>query len=155
METFRVAAIPTAIVETARTTQKAPGYGFPVHREVSAGRAPCRHCLRLIKVNEEELLLFDYDPFHELGVAPLPGPIYVHARDCERHEGAASFPDEYHGRLLTLAAYGKDRELLKEVRLSNGEEDSVAERLFADPEVRYIHVRSTEAGCYLFRLDRA
>jgi hypothetical protein len=155
MGTFRVAAIPTAIAESVRNTQKAPGYGFPAQKEVAAGRAPCRHCLRLIKVNEEELFLFDYDPFHELGVPPLPGPVHVHARDCERHEGASTFPEEYRGRLLTLDAYGEDRALLAEVRVSNGEEESAAERLFADPEVKYIHVRSTEAGCYLFRLDRA
>jgi hypothetical protein len=30
----------------------------------------------------------------------------------------------------------------------------VAEELFANPAVKYIHVRSTEAGCYLFRLER-
>ena len=154
MEVFRVSAIPTAIAESVRHTQKAPGYGFPAHKEVAAGRAPCRHCLRLIKVNEEELLLFDYDPFQELGVPPLPGPIYVHAQDCQRHEGGRSFPEEYRGRLLTLDAYGEDRVLLKELRLTHGEEDSAAASLFANPEVKYIHVRSTEAGCYLFRLDR-
>jgi len=90
MGSFQVAAIPTAVAESVRSTQKAPGYGFPAHKEVAAGRAPCRHCLGLIKVNEEELYLFDYDPFRELGVPPLPGPVHVHARDCERHNGGRS-----------------------------------------------------------------
>lgn len=40
--------------------------------------------------------------------------------------------------------------LLKEVRLSRNE-DAEAEKLFADPAVKYVHVRSTETGCYLFR----
>jgi hypothetical protein len=115
MGSFRVAAISTAVAESVRSTQKAPGYGFPAHKEVAAGRAPCRHCLGLIKVNEEELYLFDYDPFCELGVPPLPGPVYVHARDCERHNGGGAFPEEYHGRLLTLDAYGEDRTLVTEV----------------------------------------
>ena len=57
MASFQVAAIPTAVAQSVRNTQKAPGYGFPAHKEVAAGRAPCRHCLRLIKVNEEELYL--------------------------------------------------------------------------------------------------
>jgi Protein of unknown function (DUF1203) len=104
---------------------------------------------------EEELYLFDYDPFCELGVPPLPGPVYVHARDCERHNGGGAFPEEYHGRLLTLDAYGEDRTLVTEVRVSGGDEGKAAETLFEDPRVKYIHVRSTEAGCYLFRLDRA
>ena len=103
-----------------RSTQKAPEYGFPAHQEIAAGRAPCRHCLQLIKVNEE-VLFFDYDPFRELGVPPLPGPVYVHARNCARHEGGGAFPEEYRGRLLTLDAYGEDRALVKEVRLSGGD----------------------------------
>ena len=155
MASFQVAAIPTAVAESVRNTQKAPGYGFPAHKEVAAGRAQRRNCLRLIKVNEEELYLFDYDPFCELGVPPLPGPVYVHARDCERHNGGGAIPEEYHGRLLTLDAYGEDRTLVTEVRVSGGDEGKAAETLFEDPRVKYIHVRSTEAGCYLFRLDRA
>jgi Protein of unknown function (DUF1203) len=154
MNSFEVVAIPTETAEAVRRTEQAPQYGFPAHKEVAAGRAPCRHCLRLIRVNDEQLLLFTYDPFRELGVPPLPGPIYIHAQGCERRVGANSIPEEYRGRALTFAAYGEDRELLEEVRLNNGNEDVEAEKLFANPGVKYVHVRSTEAGCYLFRLDR-
>jgi hypothetical protein len=155
MSSFQVVAIPTDVAESVRATGKAPGYGFPAHKETAAGRAPCRHCLELIRVQEEELLLFTYDPFHELREPPLPGPVYIHAEKCERKTGERGFPDEYRGRLLTLAAYGEDRILLKERRLSAGGEEEEAEKLFADPAVKYIHVRSTEAGCYLFRLERS
>lgn len=155
MSSFQVVPIPTEVAESVRATRKAPVYGFPAYKEVAAGRAPCRHCLRLIRVHEEELLLFTYDPFRELGQPPLPGPIYIHAEKCERHSEQTSFPDEYRGRLMTFVAYGADRKLLDEVRLTNGGEEDVAQRLFADPAVKYIHVRSTEAGCYLFRLDRS
>jgi hypothetical protein len=81
--------------------------------------------------------------------------VYVHARDCKRHNGGGAFPEEYRGRFLTLDAYGEDRALVTEVRVSGGDEQQAAETLFEDPKVKYIHVRSTEAGCYLFRLDRA
>jgi hypothetical protein len=154
MHSFEVVAIPTEVADSVRKTGQAPQYGFPAHREVATGRAPCRHCLQLIRVKEEELFLFTYDPFHELGVPPLPGPVYIHAAHCERRVGASSIPQEYCGRLLTFAAYGEDRELVKELRLTASNEDEEAQKLFANPVVRYIHVRSTEAGCYLFRLDR-
>jgi hypothetical protein len=153
MNSFEVVAIPTEVVESVRKTGKAPKYGFPAHREVAAGRAPCRHCLRL-RPNEEEFLLFTYDPFQELGVPPLPGPVYIHATNCDRRADTKSIPEEYRGRPLTFCAYGENRELLKESRLSAGSEDEEAQKLFANPRVRYIHVRSTDAGCYLFRLDR-
>lgn len=155
MNTFQIASIPTEVAESVRATGKAPQYGFPAHKEVASGRAPCRHCLRLIRVNEEQLFLFTYDPFQELGVPPLPGPVYVHAKNCERSVGATSFPEEYRGRALTFAGYGDHRALLAEVHLRGGHEDEEADKLFANPAVKYVHVRSTEAGCYLFRLDRA
>jgi len=153
MNSFQVVAMPTEVANAVRATQKAPGYGFPAHREVAAGRAPCRHCLQLIRPHEEELLLFTYDPFREVGEPPLPGPVYIHAERCERTVGESSFPEQYRGRPLTLAAYGDQRTLLEERRIT-GDEQKQAEGLFQNPEVKYIHVRSTEAGCYLFRLDR-
>lgn len=84
----------------------------------------------------------------------LPGPIYIHAEKCECNTEQTFFPEEYRGRLLTLIAYGDDRKALQEVRLANGNEEEIAHCLFTNPAVKYIHVRSMEAGCYLFRLDR-
>ena len=66
MSSFQVVAIPTEVAQQVRATGKSPIYGFPAHREIAAGRAPCRHCLQLIQRDQEELLLFTYDPFREL-----------------------------------------------------------------------------------------
>jgi hypothetical protein len=154
MSSFRVVAIASEVAEQVRNTGKSSNYGFPVHREVAAGRAPCRHCLRLIRKGEEELLLFTHDPFRELGEPPLPGPVYIHAEACARHPESDVIPEEYRGRLLTLEAYGDDRALAKEIRVRDGDEQRVAEQLFSEARIRYVHVRSTEAGCFLFRLER-
>ncbi len=155
MNSFKAVAIPTEMAETVRSTMKSPKYGFPAHREVAAGRAPCRHCLDLVKLNEEELILFTMDAFHGLSVPPSPGPVYIHAKQCTRYEGAGSLPETYRGRLLTLEAFGKDRKLLAEARATGANEEKLAAELLQDPAVEYINVRSTEAGCFLFRLERA
>lgn len=154
MSSFRVVAIPSEVAEQVRNTGKSPNYGFPAHREVAAGRAPCRHCLKLIRKNEEELLLFTYDPFRELGEPPLPGPVYIHAENCSRHPEGEVIPEEYRGRLLTLEGYGENRALVKEIRVNDGAEERAAEQLFSEAKIRYVNVRSTEAGCFLFRLER-
>jgi hypothetical protein len=154
MSLYRVVAIPSEVAEQVRNTGKSPNYGFPAHREVAAGRAPCRHCLQLIRKNEEELLLFTYDPFRELGEPPLPGPVYIHAAECARHPESDAIPEEYRGRLLTLEGYGENRALVREIRVSEGAEEQAAEQMFNEPKIRYVNVRSTEAGCFLFRLER-
>jgi hypothetical protein len=155
MSSYRVVAIPSEVAEQVRNTGKSPNYGFPSHREVAAGRAPCRHCLKLIRKSEEELLLFTYDPFRELGEPPLPGPVYIHAAECPRHPESDVIPEEYRGRLLTLEGYGVNRALVKEIRVSEGAEERAAEQLFSEAKIRYVNVRSTEAGCFLFRLERS
>ena len=155
MNRFTVVAIPTEVAEYVRANRKSPVYGFPAHKEVAAGRAPCRHCLKLIRPEKEELLLFTYDPFQENKARPIPGPVYLHAEECKRYCREKTFPDVYKGRRLTFSAYGAERNLVKEILLTEGEEETTANQLLAIPEVEYVHVRSTEAGCYLFRLERA
>jgi hypothetical protein len=158
MSSFRAVAIPTEVADSVRETMKSPKYGFPAHREVAAGRAPCRHCLELVHLNEEELILFTLDAFiglpNEETVPPSPGPVYIHAESCSRYEGENGIPETYQGRLLTLEAFGADRKLVAEVRASDSREEKIAQELFANSEVKYIQVRSTEAGCFLFRLER-
>jgi hypothetical protein len=110
--------------------------------------------LKLIQKNEEELLLFTYDPFRELGEPPLPGPVYIHAAECPRHPESDVIPEDYRGRLLTLEGYGESRALVKEVRVSEGAEERAAEQLFSDGKIRYVNVQ-TRSGLFLFRLERA
>jgi Protein of unknown function (DUF1203) len=154
MSSFHAVAIPTEIADSVRATMKSPQYGFPAHRELAAGRAPCRHCLELVRLNEEELILFTMDAFHGQNVPPSPGPVYIHAKECARYAGQGGIPRTYRGRLLTLEAFGPDRKMLAEVRVSDSNEERIAEQLLENPEVEYVHVRSTEAGCYLFRIER-
>jgi hypothetical protein len=104
MNGFTVEALPTEVAQYVRANRKSPVYGFPAHKEVAAGRAPCRHCLRLIRPQEEELLLFTYDPFQESKARPLPGPVYLHAEECGRFSEKATFPEVYKGRQLTFSA---------------------------------------------------
>lgn len=151
---FHVAAIPTKIVDLVRSTMRSPGYGHPAHVEVAAGYGPCRHCLRDFHVGEENRILFTYDPFHGLETLPLPGPIFIHAEPCERFSDNSTFPGDIRSHRLTFAAYGAGRKLLAEVFVEDGQVEPVISRLFEREEVKYLHVRDTEAGCYDFRIER-
>ena len=151
---LKIVPMESKIVEQVRETMKAPGYAFPAHREKAAGRAPCRHCLRLIRPNEEELILFTYDAFTGQGVPPMPGPVYVHAKQCEAYSGDGQIPAEYRGQPLTFEAFGAERERLTEKRVAGSGEDAALQELFEREKTEYVHVRSTSAGCYLFRVEQ-
>lgn len=154
MTSFRVMAIPTETAEQVRSTMKAPRYGFPAHTELSADQAPCRHCLRLTKPGEDQRILFTYDCFDQVEQLPLPGPVYIHAESCERYDENAGFPPEIRGRKITFNGYGERRRLLQQRYVEDGRVEEAIDRLFADPAIRYLHVRSTPAGCYTFRVER-
>jgi hypothetical protein len=155
MNPFRVMAIPTATAEEVRATQKAPRYGFPAHTELSSDQAPCRHCLRLTTPGEDQRILFTYDCFDQVEQLPLPGPVYIHAHSCERYDENAGFPPEIRNRKITFNAYAAGRRLLKQIYVDDGRVEDAIRQLFAEPEVQYLHVRSTPAGCYTFRIERA
>jgi hypothetical protein len=123
-------------------------------RRNRGGDGPCRHCLRDFKVGQEKRILFTYDPFYELKLHPLPGPIFIHAEACPRFTDEGKFPEDLRSHRLALAGYGAHRSLLCEKIVENGSVDSVIDGLFARPDVQFIHVRDTEAGCYDLRIDR-
>jgi hypothetical protein len=152
---FRVVAIPTNIVETVRSTMRSPRYDHPASEEIASGYGPCRHCLREFEVGSDRRILFTYDPFTDLERLPLPGPVFVHSRTCERYPETAAFPSDLRAHELTFNAYGTRRRLVAQMYGTNGAIDAQVERLLARPDVDYIHVRDTEAGCYDFRIERS
>jgi hypothetical protein len=154
MGDFRIVAMASETADEVRRTMKAPGYGFPAYRETAAGRAPCRHCLKLIRPHQDELILFTYDAFHGQDVPPMPGPVYVHAYSCERYAGKGEIPEPYLGQPLTFEAFGRNRARLTERRTAGDGEEGALRELFERPETEYVHIRSTTAGCYLFRVER-
>lgn len=154
MTPMRVVAIQTEIAESVRTTMKDPRYGFPANTSVAEGDAPCRHCLRLISAGTNQTL-FTYDAFDGLEKLPLPGPVYVHAEACERYPDDGGFPAALRRSPRTLNAYARGRKLVAQEYVEGANVDETIERLLRRGDVDYIHVRSTTAGCYTFRIERA
>jgi hypothetical protein len=44
--------------------------------------------------------------------------------------------------------------VISEEHVENGEVEPLIARLLEQDEVKYLHVRDTEAGCYDFRIER-
>ena len=152
---YRVVAIEDAVASEVRNTGRSPRYGHPAHIELASGHGPCRLCLRTFRVGEERRILFTFDPFDGVVPLPLPGPVFIHERACQRYPEDAGFPGDLRGHAVTLSAYGSGRRLLAEEGVDNGNAEPVIERQLAQPGVAYVHVRDTEAGCYDFRVERA
>jgi hypothetical protein len=151
---IRVIAISTDIAESVRKTMKDPHYGFPAHTEIATGSAPCRHCLRMISPGER-WTLFTHDAFEGIETLPLPGPVYMHGEACERYPEDGGFPVELRNSPRTLSAYARGAQLLAQEFVEDSNVDMGIQKLFARTDTEYIQVRSTTAGCYTFRVERA
>lgn len=153
MTRFRVVAIPDDVAEKARKTLTSPQYGHPAHVESAKGYGPCRSCLQTFRKGEEQRLLFTFNPFEGLDSYPSPGPIFIHHQNCRRYE-EPGFPAALRDLPLTLEGYGRGRWLVARERVEGGDVEGTINRLFAHAAVEYIHVRNSEAGCFIAHLER-
>jgi hypothetical protein len=153
MNTMRIVAMPTEVANTVRSTLKAPTYGFPAQVEIAEDAAPCRHCLKTFVAGKDRRILFTYDRFAGVESLPQPGPVYIHADNCERYDSDA-FPEEMRNSPRTLEAYAHGRKLIATEYISDGKYEDAIEKLFAHPGTSYIQVNSTTAGCFTFRIQR-
>ena len=82
------------------------------------------------------------------------GPIFVsrHAKPSELPPG--ELPACVAGRLMSVRAYDAQH-LMVEADVCEGETLApVIERMFADPQVAYLHLHNARRGCYSCRVDR-
>ncbi|MGH7357902.1 MAG: DUF1203 domain-containing protein, partial [Candidatus Rokuibacteriota bacterium] len=130
-----------------------PVWGHAAVTEPATGFGPCRLCLRTFREGEELRTLFTHDSYAGVAEFPQPGPVYIHANECERYEGVG-FPPDLRGLELTFEGVASGpRVLALERTHGHGVEEAIG-RLLALVEVDYVNVRNTEAGCFVARVDR-
>ena len=154
MTAYWVTGIPEKSASQVRETLQSAQYPHPATVDVARGYGPCRSCLQTFRSGQEERILFTYNPFEGLDAYPLPGPIFVHRVDCQQYSGSA-FPAGLRTLPLTFEGYGRSRWPVSREACTNEDVEGAIARLFAHPAVDYIHVRNTEAGCFIALILRA
>src|SRR5713101_8572355 len=127
MARFRVIALPTEVANTVHSTNQAPRYGHPAYTSVATGHGPCRHCLGTFKVGEDQRTLFTFDPFDGLEPVPLPGPVFIHATECQRYPEDGGYPQALRPYPAILVAYARGQEVLTQVHVTEGRQESAIE----------------------------
>lgn len=156
MGSFVIRAISRDVTTEVRRTLRAPEYGHPVHRELARGTGPCRECLTAFRVGEEDRLLFTFNPFADGQHLPQPGPVFIHADDCEPTSGNAD--DVYPGGLLgvpvLVEAHYADGTTSAPGALMVGHEVQTLRGVMLESRVSFLHLRHAEAGCFIARVER-
>jgi hypothetical protein len=151
---YKVVPIHAEIAKTVRANMISPQYKHPASVAVATGYGPCRQCLKKLVVGEDERILFTYNAFENLSNLPLPGPVFIHEKECESFD-ENGFPPELIDLPLLFESYGCESALVKrEPAKKENIETQIAEML-ALPGANYIHIRNAEAGCFIARIERA
>jgi len=154
MPDFRVVSLDPSVSDEVRRTRLAPSYGHPVHGEVATGTGPCRSCLRLFDVGHDERLLFTYQPWSGDRAVGAPGPVFIHARECRRFDGAG-IPEDLLALDLLLEARTHDGRTVRSERAAGPSVERRLGELLAPAEVDFVFIRHGEAGCHIARVERA
>ena len=150
---FVVKALPLEVAAYVREKGRDPKWGHPALTQLATGFGPCRLCLRTFREGEEMRTLFTHDSHAGVGEFPQPGPVYIHADDCDRFAGDG-FPPDLRALKLTFEGVAAGPRVVALERTDGGDVENVIERLLALPGVDYVNVRNTEAGCFVARVDR-
>ena len=153
MAQYKIDGLPTQITDEVRGTRRSPGYGHPIYAEVAAGTGPCRSCLGLFDVRQEERLLFTYQPASGDRAVGAPGPVFIHREKCGRYEGT-SIPDDLRGLPLLVEGRTNDGTVLRSESTPGDAADEVIEACLAEEQIDFVFLRHGEAGCHIARIDR-
>jgi len=125
-------------------------------RRIADGRVPgypCRVSLTDSRPGDE-LLLVNYE--HHPVASPYRMRFAVYVRRGEEHyDRIDEVPEQLRCRILAARAYDKDA-MMVGCELVNGAvlEETIG-RLFANPQVAYLHLHYAAPGCYAARVERA
>jgi len=148
---FTVEAILEGVAAHVREHGRVPVWGHAAATEQATGFGPCRLCLRTF--DEGELrTLFTYDTYAGVGEFPQPGPVYIHAAACSPYN-SDGFPPDLRELKLTFEAIASGPRVVALERTHGGDVETAIERLLDLPDVEYVNVRNTEAGCFVARIE--
>ncbi|MGI4836296.1 MAG: DUF1203 domain-containing protein [Janthinobacterium lividum] len=80
--------------------------------------------------------------------------IFVREGATQVYDAVGQVPEAMRIRLLSLRAYADSGMMIDADVVAGTEIEAVIARMFADPQVSYIHVHHAKRGCYAARIDR-
>jgi hypothetical protein len=98
--------------------------------------------------------LFTHDTYSGVAEFPQPGPVYIHADACAGY-GGEGFPPDLRPLELTFEGVADGPRVVALERTAAGDVEGVIARLLDLPDVDYVIVRNTAAGCFVARIDRS
>jgi hypothetical protein len=153
---FRISALPEQEFEPLFALDDAQLSAVGAKRYIADRRPgyPCRVSLEDAAPGESVLLV----PFrHQPADSPYraSGPVFVREHARRRPFEPNDVPEVLRSRLLSVRAYDIASLMVDADVVEGRDLEALIERVFGNPDVRYLHVHFARPGCYACRVDRA
>ncbi len=125
-------------------------------RRIADGRkpgAPCRVSLTDAKAGDE-LILVNYEHHPVDSPYRMRFAIYVRKGE-ETYDAVDAVPEQLRLRKLAVRAWDENAMMIGHELVDGRELESAIDRLFANPEVQYLHIHFASPGCYAAKVERA
>jgi len=125
-------------------------------RRVADGREPgypCRVSLTDSKPGDE-LILVNHE--HHAVDSPYRMRFAIYVRKGEEtYDAVDEVPDQLRSRKLAVRAWDAEAMMVGHELVDGRELESAVDRLFANPQAKYLHVHFASPGCYAAKVERA
>ena len=125
-------------------------------RRVADGRKPgypCRVSLTDSKPGDE-LILVNHE--HHAVDSPYRMRFAIYVRKGEEtYDAVDEVPEQLRSRKLAVRAWDAEAMMVGHELVDGRELESAIDRLFANPQAKYLHVHFASPGCYAAKVERA
>jgi len=158
MSNFKIIPLGKEFAERIRTSRR-DEFGNDVVEQIATGYGPCRVSLTPFKPGVDKRLLFNHSPFAKQNAYSQSGPVFIHSEGVEQYKDIHRFPPSIKADRvnfpLSLIGYSRDQQMVFTTLVGDSDVDDLIGDVFDEhPEVEYLHVRNSEAACYICRVDR-
>jgi len=156
MPRLRFLALSTEVVRAYQNGGR-DAYGQrPERRASDTSGLPCRHCLSDIEAGEDYLILA-HRPFSAVQPYAETGPIFLHAKACDRHPETSAVPESFLKRpRMMLRGYDAGERIVYGTGTVVPTDRIVetASAILDDPGVAFVDLRSASNNCFQCRVER-
>jgi len=158
MNNFRIVPLSKSYVHQIRETRK-DDFNHEVIEQTATGLGPCRVSLKPFKKGVDNRLLFTHSPFEIDNAYNQPGPVFINAADVEEYSDIYRFPSEIKANKqsfpLTLIGYNTEQMMVLSKMVGDRDVDEMITEIFEKNDgVSYLHVRNSQACCFICKIER-
>ena len=154
--TFRITGLPAERFAHLFALSDAELAAQDAVRRKADGRTPgypCRVSLTDSRPGDE-LLLVNYEHHSVASPYRMRFAIYVRKGE-ETYDAVDEVPEQLRLRKLAVRAWDAEAMMVGHELVDGRELESAVDRLFANPQAKYLHIHFASPGCYAARVERA